>query len=56
MSLQTITIQLLERLYSDVAKRTRRMHRSVEDEVVAVVADALSTINDLSSELAAELE
>jgi plasmid stability protein len=56
MSLQTITIQLPERLYSDVAKRARRMHRSVEEEVVAVVTEALPTINDLPSDLAEELE
>lgn len=56
MSLQTITIQLPERLYRDVAKRARRMHRSVEEEVVAVVADALPTMNDLPSELTEELD
>lgn len=56
MSLQTVTIQLPERIYSDVAKRARRMHRSVEEEVVAVVSEALPTINDLPSELTEELE
>ncbi len=55
MSLQTITIQLPERLYSDVAKRALRMRRSVEEEVVAVVADALPTLNDLPNELSEEL-
>jgi len=32
------------------------MHRSVEEEVVAVVSEALPTINDLPSELTEELE
>lgn len=36
MSLQTVTIQLPERIYSDVAKRARRMHRSVEEEVCII--------------------
>lgn len=56
MSLQTITIQLPEQLYSDVVERAQRMHRSVEEEVVAVVAEALPAINDLPTELAEELE
>ncbi len=56
MSFQAITIQLPEQLYSDVVKRAHRMQRSVEEEVVAVVADALPTINDLPIELTEELE
>lgn len=56
MTLQAVTIQLPERLYNDVANRARRMHRSVEEELIAVVADALPTTNDLPSELADELE
>lgn len=56
MSFQAITIELPEQLYSDVAKLARRMHRSVAEEVVAVVASALPTIHDLPSELADELQ
>ncbi len=56
MSFQAITIELPEQLYSDVVKRARHTHRSVAEEVVAVVADALPTINDLPIELTEELE
>ena len=56
MALQTVTIQLPDRIYRDVAKRARHMHRSVAEEVVAVVSEALPTINDLPGELAEELD
>lgn len=56
MSLETVTIQLPKRLYRDVAKRAQHMRRSVEEELVAVVAEALPTISDLPEELADELE
>ena len=51
MSLQTLTIHLPERLYSAVVNHAQRMHRSVEAEVVAVVANALPTLYDLPIEL-----
>jgi len=56
MSFQAITIELPEQLYRDVAKLARWMHRSVAEEVVAIVASALPTIYDLPSELADELQ
>lgn len=40
---QTITVNLPDDLYQQVARRAQRMQSSLEDELVAVVASALST-------------
>lgn len=55
MSLQTVTVRLPERLYQQVKQRARQMHRSVEDELVAVVAAALPTLDDLPADIADDM-
>lgn len=56
MAIQNVTIGLSDTLYQQVKQRARRMHRSVEDEVVAVVEDALPVLNALPVEVADELD
>ena len=41
MAVQNVTIRLSDTLYHQIRQRARRMQRSVEEEVVAVVQDAL---------------
>ncbi len=43
MSTQTLTVNLPEHLYRQVARRAARVQSSLEDELIAVVAAALST-------------
>ena len=50
MATQTLTVNLPENLYRQVAQRADRMHSSLEDEVVAVVAAALSATADVPTE------
>lgn len=47
MAIQNVTIRLPDSLYSQVKQRARRMQRSVEEEVVAVVEDALPALDEL---------
>lgn len=47
MSTQTLTVNLPDTLYRQVARRAARMHSSLEDELIAVVAAALSTTAEL---------
>jgi len=55
MTVQSITIQLPERVYNQVAQRARRKQRSIEDEVSAVVVDTLPVQDELPAEFGDEL-
>jgi plasmid stability protein len=55
MAVQNVTIRLSDSLYHQIRQRARRSQRSVEDEVVAVVEDALPVLDVLPGELADEL-
>ena len=55
MAVQNVTIRLTESVYHQVNLRTRRMQRSVEEEVVAVVEDALPALDVLPTEIADEM-
>jgi len=50
MSTQTLTVNLPDNLYRQVARRAERMHSSLEDELIAVVATALSTTAGVPAE------
>lgn len=52
---QRVTVQLPATLYRQVQDRARRLHRSVEGEVVALLAAALPTLDDLPAPLADEM-
>lgn len=56
MALQTVTLQLPDLLYRQIARRAHQKRRSVEDELVEVVSTALPTSEDLPTDVAAELE
>jgi plasmid stability protein len=56
MSLQTVTVQLPDPLYQQVKHRASQMHRSVEDELIAIVTAALPTIDDLPADVANEIK
>ena len=47
MSTQTLTVNLPDNLYRQVVQHAERMHSSLEDELVAVVAAALSSTADV---------
>ena len=53
--MRSVTIRLSESLYYQVNLRARRMQRSVEEEVVAVVEDALPALDALPTEIADEM-
>ena len=55
MAVQNVTIRLTESVYHQVNLRARRMQRSVEEEVVAVVEDALPALDVLPTEIADEM-
>lgn len=55
MAVQNVTIRLSDSLYHQIRQRARRSQRSVEDEVVAVVEDALPVLDVLPGEVADEL-
>ncbi|MEW5985547.1 MAG: Arc family DNA-binding protein [Chloroflexota bacterium] len=56
MTVQTITLRLPNQLYQQVKQRAQARQRSVEDELVAVVAASLPDQEELPGDLAAELE
>lgn len=56
MAVQNVTIRLSETLYDQVKQRAHRMRRSVEEEVVAVVEDALPVLDALPVEMVDEME
>lgn len=55
MALQTVTVRLPDVLYQLIEQRARQMRRSIEDELVAVVAEALPTLEDLPADITDEL-
>src|SRR5687768_8259338 len=55
MTLQTVTLRLPNNIYQRVKQRAQAMHRSVEDELLAAVAASLPDEEELSDQLAAEL-
>jgi plasmid stability protein len=55
MSAQTIVLRLPETLYRQLQRRAERAQRSVEDELLEVVATAVPTENELPSGLASAL-
>jgi plasmid stability protein len=55
MTLETVTLRLPNNIYQRVKQRAQVMHRSVEDELLAVVAASLPDEEELPDQLAAEL-
>lgn len=55
MTRQSLTIDLPESIYQRVKSRSQRMQRSVAEEVVAVITDALPPDDQLDPELEEEL-
>jgi len=56
MALETVTVRLPDVLYRKIEQRARRMQRSVEDELVAVVAEALPALEELPADISDELD
>ena len=56
MTLQAVTLRLPDTLYRQVERRARRMHRSVEDELMDVVSTAMPTLEGLPADIAEDLE
>ena len=54
-AIHTLTVQLPEPLYREVQARARRLHRSVEGEVVALLTTALPTLDNLPGALVDEM-
>lgn len=55
MTLQTVTLRLPNNIYQRVKQQAQAMHRSVEDELLAAVTASLPGEDELSDQLAAEL-
>lgn len=51
MNVQSVTLNLPETLYRKAQQRAEKMQRSVEDELVEVVATALPEFDDLPQEI-----
>ena len=56
MATKPITLHLPEKLYELYRQRAEQTHRSVEDEVLEAVSAAAPTEEELSAELAKEIE
>ena len=56
MAVQNVTVRLPDKLYDQIKHRAQRMQRSVEEEVAAVVAEAVPTQDDLPVGISSELE
>lgn len=56
MAVQHVTVRLPDKLYDQIKRRALRMQRSVEEEVAAVVAEAVPTQGDLPTDIGDELE
>ena len=56
MALETVTVRLPDVLYRKIEQRARRMQRSVEDELVAVVVEALPVLEELPADISDELD
>ena len=55
MAVQNVTVRLPDKLYDQVKRRAQRMHRSVEEEVAAVMAEALPAQDDLPTGVGDEM-
>ena len=56
MAVQNVTVRLPDKLYDQIKRRAQRKQRSVEEEVAAVVAEAMPTQDDLPAGIGDELE
>ena len=56
MAVQNVTVRLPDKLYDQIKRRAQRRQRSVEEEVAAVVAEAMPTQDDLPAGIDDELE
>lgn len=56
MSTQTVTLQIPDELYAQFRQRADRAQRSVEAEVLTVLAEAVSGSDELPPELAQAIE
>ncbi len=56
MALQTVTFNLPDVLYQQVKQRARRMRRSIEDELVAMVTAALPAIDEPAADIAGDIK
>ena len=55
MALQTVTLQVSDELYRRLQRRAEQAHRSVEDEVLELVASALPLDDGLPADLESTL-
>ncbi len=55
MAVQHVTVRLPDKLYDQVKRRAQHMHRSVEEEVAAVMAEALPAQDDLPAGIGDEM-
>ena len=55
MGLQTVTLRLPNLLYQRIERRAYKMNRSIEDELVNVVTEALPSLADLPSDITDEM-
>ena len=51
MAVQPVTLNLPSTLYHQVQRRAEKSHRSVEDELLEVVATAISALDELPQEI-----
>jgi len=56
MSMHPVLVKLPKRLYHRVEKRAKQTKRSVESELLAVVAQAMATEDELPEDLSTPLE
>jgi hypothetical protein len=56
MSMHPVLVKLPKQLYRRVEKRAKQTRRSVESELLAVVAQAMATEDELPEELSTSLE
>jgi hypothetical protein len=55
MAIQTLTVQLPDRLYAQLRRRAQQANRTVEAELVELVATAMPAQEDLPNALSQEL-
>lgn len=53
--MQSITVQLPDNLYQRMRRRARERNRSIEDEVIEVVEQAVTTVAPSTAELLEQL-
>ena len=56
MAVQNVTVRLPDKLYDQIKRRAQRKQRTVEEEVAAVMAEAMPTQDDLPAGIDGELE